>query len=209
MILKVGLTGGIACGKSTVANTFSALGCVTIDADEIVAKLYRCGGAGHAALVEAYGSGILAEDGEIDRKKLSDAAFADTNASKKLNSLIHPLVRDEEERIIAAEQERFPDRDRIFITEATLLLEAGGKERYDKIVVVDVQPQLQIERGVSRGLTKAEVERRMKYQMTREERLRHADYVIDNGGDRRDLEIATHEVYEKLRNDLEEKKKRR
>ena len=206
MILRVGLTGGIASGKSTIARTFSALGCVVIDADEIVARLYRPGGAGYDVLVEEYGRGILLEDGEIDRKKLADAAFSDTTASKKLNSLIHPLVREEEERVIASERDRFPERDRIFITEATLLLEAGGKERYDKIVVFDVDPHVQTARAVGRGMTRTEAERRMRYQMKRDERLGHADYVVDNSGDRRSAEIATHAVYEKLRADLAVKK---
>ena len=206
MILRVGLTGGIASGKSTISRTFTALGCVTIDADEIVTRLYRSGGAGYNVLVQEYGRGILSAEGEIDRKKLADAAFSDTNAAKKLNSLIHPLVRDEEERVIEAERARFPDRDRIFITEATLLLEAGGRARYDKVVVVDADPAVQIDRAIGRGMTRAEAERRMKYQMTREERLQHADYVVDNSGNRRSAELATHGVYEKLRADLEAKK---
>ncbi|HVS31948.1 MAG TPA: dephospho-CoA kinase [Thermoanaerobaculia bacterium] len=208
MILRVGLTGGIACGKSTISRIFAGLGCVTIDADDIVTRIYRRGGAGHEALVREYGPGILEPDGEIDRKKLADVAFGDANAARKLNSLIHPLVLEEEERCIRAEERRFPDRDRIFITEATLLLEAGGKERYDCIVVVDVDPAVQIQRAVSRGMTKGEVQRRIKHQMSREERLRNAHYVIDNNGDRRSAEVATHAVYEKLCAELQRKKER-
>jgi dephospho-CoA kinase len=205
VILRVGLTGGIASGKSTITRYLAALGCVTIDADEIVARLYRRGGAGHQALVAEYGREILREDGEIDRKKLADIAFADTNAVKKLNALIHPLVAEEEQRIIEAESARFPDRDRIFVVEATLLLEAGGKERYDRIVVVDLDPKTQIERAVARGMTRSEAERRMRHQMSREDRLALADYVINNG-DRRTAEIDTYRVYEKLRADLQAKK---
>lgn len=209
MILRVGLTGGIASGKSTITRILAGLGCVTIDADEIVARLYRRGGAGHQALVGQYGPGILREDGEIDRKKLADIAFADTNAIKKLNALIHPLVIAEEQRIIEAESARFPDRDRIFVVEATLLLETGGQNRYDKIVVVDADPETQIRRAVERGMTRAEAERRMRHQMPRQERLKAADYVIDNSGDRRSAEIETHRVYEKLREDLQAKKRAR
>ena len=208
MILRVGLTGGIASGKSSISRIFAGLGCVTIDADEIVARIYRRGGSGHEALVREYGRDILDADGEIDRQKLADKAFADTNAAKKLNSLIHPLVLEEEERLISAEERRFPERDRIFITEATLLLEAGGKGRYDRIVVVDIDPETQLQRAVSRGMTKREAQRRMKHQMSREERLTHADYVIDNCGDRRNAEVATHAVYDKLRADLSKKKER-
>lgn len=202
MILRVGLTGGIATGKSTVARTLAGLGCVTIDADAVVARLYRPGQAGHEAIVRKYGREILLPDGEINRRKLADIAFASTETTKELNALIHPLVLDEEKRIIGAEAQRFPDRDRIVIAEATLLLETGGKQRYDKIVVVDTDLKVQVERGVARGMAKHDVERRIAQQMSREERIALADYVIENTGDQRALEIETHRVYEKLRQDL-------
>ena len=207
MILRVGLTGGIASGKSTISRMFGALGCVTIDADDIVARLYRSGGHGFNAIVKEYGRDVLDAQGEIDRKKLADVAFKDATSAAKLNALIHPLVRDEEEQCVRRESDRFPNRDRIFVTEATLLLEAGGKDRYDRIVVIDVKPEVQLERAVSRGMTRAEAQRRMKHQMSREERLAGADYVIDNSGDRHAAEVATYEVYEMLRADLAQKKK--
>jgi dephospho-CoA kinase len=199
VILKVGLTGGIASGKSTVARTLAGLGCVAIDADAVVARLYRPGQAGHEALVHHYGRDILRPDGEIDRPKLANIAFADSESTKKLNALIHPLVLEEEVRIIEAEKRRFPDRDRIVVIEATLLLESGGKQRYDKIVVVDTDPALQIERGVARGMQKSDVERRIAQQMPRAERLALADYVIKNDGDVRELEVETHRLYAKLK----------
>jgi dephospho-CoA kinase len=208
VILTVGLTGGLASGKSTIARTLAGLGAVTIDADAVVARLYRPGEAGHEALVRAYGREILLPNGEIDRAKLADVAFAGPEGVQRLNALIHPLVIDEERRMIEAEAERFPDRDRIVVNEATLLLEAGGRGRYDKIVVVDVPPEVQIERAMSRGMSRADAERRIARQIPRQERLRHADYVIDNGGDVRAGEVATHQVFEKLRRDLAEKRQK-
>ena len=207
MILRVGVTGGIASGKSTVTRLLNGLGCVTVDADEVVAKLYRPGGLGYQALIGKYGAGIIQPDGTIDRKRVADIAFATPKAAKELNALIHPLVLAEEERIIQGEASRFPDRDRIFVVEATLLLESGGRDRYDRIIVVDLAPETQIERAVARGMAREEAVRRMAHQMKREERLAAADYVIDNSGDRRVAEIAIHGVYDKLREDMATKKK--
>jgi dephospho-CoA kinase len=207
VILHVGLTGGIGSGKSTVLRIFAGLGCITVDADAVVATLYRPGNAGHEAIVRTYGPSVLAEDGEIDRKKLSAIAFANSEEARRLNALIHPIVIAEESRIAIEEAERFPDEDRIFVVEATLLLEAGGKQRYDRIVVVDVEPEVQIARAVARGMDRVEVERRIANQLPREERLRHADYVIDNSGDEAAVEIETRRVYDLLLEDLARKKK--
>lgn len=201
MILRVGLTGGIASGKSTIMRHFASLGCVSVDADAVVAKLYRPGNAGHEAIVRTYGPEVLLPNGEIDRKKLADIAFANAAEAQKLNALIHPIVIAEEERMMDAH-----DGDAIYIVEATLLLESGGRRRYDRIVVVDVPPDMQLERAVGRGMTREEAARRIAHQMPREERLRQADYVIDNSGDERAAEKETRRVYELLRRDLETKK---
>ena len=202
MILRVGLTGGIASGKSTIMRHFASLGCVTVDADAVVAKLYRPGNAGHDAIERTYGREVLLPDGEIDRKKLADIAFANAAEAQKLNALIHPIVIAEEERMM---REHAGD-DAIYIVEATLLLEAGGKQRYDKIVVVDVPPDVQLARAAGRGMTREEAARRIAHQMPREERLRQADYVIDNSGDPREAEVETHRVFGMLQRDLARKK---
>ncbi|HYM62526.1 MAG TPA: dephospho-CoA kinase [Thermoanaerobaculia bacterium] len=206
MILRVGLTGGISSGKSTIARTLADLGCLTIDADQIVAALYRPGALGHEALVRKYGAAILLPDGEIDRRKLAGIAFATAGSAAELNALIHPLVIEEEARLIGEEEARQPDRDRIAVVEATLLLEAGGRSRYDRIVVVDLVPQKQIERAVARGMDRDDLLRRIANQLPREERLRAADYIIDNNPGQRIAEIETRRLYEKLLVDLGKKK---
>jgi dephospho-CoA kinase len=198
-LLRVGLTGGIASGKSTVRELLAALGCHTIDADRLVAELYEPGRAGHAALVETYGGQILREDGTVDRAKLADIAFSGPSEAKKLNALIHPIVIAETEERLA----RFGEG--VAVVEATLMIESGGRRRYDRLVIVDVDPEVQVERGIARGLTREEVLRRIANQIPREERLRHADYVIDNSGDREHLERETRRVYDLLRADLEGK----
>lgn len=196
MILRVGLTGGIASGKSTIREIFAKLGAVTIDADKLVAELYRPGAAGHDALVRTYGRELLRPDGEIDREKLAAIAFRSAEDAQKLNRLIHPLVLDEADRRIAG------ITDGIVIVEATLLIESGAVPRYDKLVVVDVDPATQVARGIARGMSREELARRIANQMPREERLRHADYVIENGGDLAAAERRTREVYRLLTEDL-------
>jgi dephospho-CoA kinase len=202
MILRTGLTGGLASGKSTIARFFAALGCLVIDADQIVARLYQPGQAGHTALIATYGDGILLADGSIDRRKLADIAFVNDASANQLNALIHPMVAAQENALIAAEEERAAV-DRIVIVEATLLLEAGGKDRYDRIVVVDVDPETQLARAVARGMARDDAERRIAHQMPRQERLRYADYVIDNRGDLAAAEVETKRVFDALRHDME------
>lgn len=195
------MTGGIASGKSTVRALFERLGCHTIDADELVAELYEPGGAGHGALRATYGDRVLREDGTVDRVKLAAIAFSGPEEARKLNGLIHPIViRTTEERIEAFAR---AGGDGIAVVEATLMIESGGRERYHRIIVVDVEPAVQIARGVARGLTRDEVLRRIANQIAREERLRQADYVIDNSGDTESLSRETRRVHGLLLADLE------
>ncbi len=201
MILKVGLTGGIASGKSTISRLFERHGCVVIDADRLVSDLYRPGQPGHAAIVREYGSGILDAGGNIDRAHLSEVAFQDQASIARLNSLIHPLVIAEEARRAGAAESESP-AGVIYVVEATLLLEAGGRTRYDRIVVVDLPPELQLERAIARGMREEDVLRRMSHQMPREERLRHADFILDNRGSLDDAERQVEEIMKRLRVDL-------
>jgi dephospho-CoA kinase len=205
MILRVGLTGGIASGKSTAREIFGTLGCHVLDADRLVADLYQPGWPGHTALVATYGTQILREDQTVDRAALANLAFASPDAARQLNALIHPLVVQHTNELLAEYEETHGDQ--IVVVEATLLIEADGRRRYDRIVVVDVVPETQIARGVSRGLAREEVQRRIANQMAREERLGHADYIIDNNGDRAALEGEVARVVASLLEDLAEKKK--
>ena len=207
VILRVGLTGGIASGKSTIRELFAKFGCIAIDADALVAELYRPGAAGHEALVRTYGSEILRADGGIDREKLAAVAFRNAEEAQKLNRLIHPIVLDAaEQRMSVIERENAVlQGGAIVIVEATLLIEAGAVPRYDRLVVVDVDRETQIERAAARGMSRDEVLRRIANQLSREERLRHADYVIDNNGSLATAEERTRTVYEHLREDLAKK----
>ena len=201
MILRVGLTGGIASGKSSVGKMFARLGATVIDADRVVAELYRQGDPGYQAIVRRYGREVLRPDGEIDRPKLSALALQTKESAAELNALIHPLVIAQEARMIDA-MERESNEDRIVIVEATLLLESGGKDRYHRIVVVDVNPETQLARAEARGLDRAEAARRMARQMSRAERLSQADYVIDNSGSLEETESETRAVFASLERDF-------
>lgn len=200
MILRVGLTGGIGAGKSTAAQMFAQLGSRVIDADRIVSRLYEKGAAGYDTILENYGPSVLGESGEIDRKRLSDAALGSAEGASRLNALIHPLVLAEQKRLLDLIEAE--GRDQIVIVEATLLLESGGRNRFDRIIVVDVPTEIQIERAVSRGMDRAEVERRMSRQMPREERLNLSDYVISNMRTQADLRREVEATYRKLEADL-------
>lgn len=202
MILRVGLTGGIASGKSTIGHMLGELGCAVFDADAIVSRLYLPGAAGHKAVLEAYGAAILLPTGEIDKARLASIAFATSESAQRLNALIHPLVIAEEAAMMRNLEPNAPPDGRIAVVEATLLLESGGRERYEKIVVVDVEPEVQIERAVARGMAREDVMRRLAHQMSRIERLRKADYVIDNGSDLEKTAAETRRVHGHLRADL-------
>lgn len=200
MILKVGLTGGIASGKSTVARLLAGKGCFVVDADRIVHDLYRPGAAGYDALLAIYGDEILANDGTIDRRRLSELALSTAEGASKLNGTIHPLVIEEQRRMF--EELAATGEDRIGVVEATLLIESGGRQRFDRIIVVDVDPDVQLQRGRTRGMDETEVRRRIARQISREERLRAADYVVPNNGDLDELARNVDAVYELLTVDL-------
>lgn len=206
MILKVGLTGGIASGKSTIACLFRELGCFVVDADQVVRELYAPGEAGHRAIVQQYGERILDANGQIDRVQLSQRALGDASGANALNSLIHPLVMRRVEQIVMDEERRIGGGDMIAVVEATLLLEAGGKKTFDWMIVVDVDPRVQVERAIGRGMRREETERRMARQMSRKARLGNADYVISNDGGLEAAAAETRKVFAELQRDLARRK---
>jgi dephospho-CoA kinase len=177
----VGLTGGIGAGKSTVATILSELGARVIDADRIGHEVYRPGTEGHRRVVAAFGPGVVAADGTIDRRALGAIVFADQAALGRLNAIVHPLLAAEVGRRIAAAR---ADRGGApIVIEAAILLEAGWQALVDRIWVVSTEREHAIARVVaSRGLTRAEVERRLDAQMPDAKRCSAADVVIWNDG---------------------------
>jgi len=201
MPIKIGLTGGVACGKSTVAKMFAELGARVIDADKIVHELYRKGEPVHDELVKRFGKDILGADGEIDRRRLAAMAF-EGGRVQELNSIVHPAVGVRQQQWLQEVAAGQPDA--IAVVEATLTLEAGGKARFDKIVVVTCLPDQKIARyanraGIAEAEARAEVERRSKAQWSDEEKARLADYVIDNSGALDQTRRQVERIYTELR----------
>ncbi|MFI1352096.1 dephospho-CoA kinase [Streptomyces sp. NPDC020898] len=175
-MLTVGLTGGIGAGKSEVSRLFVARGAVLIDADRIAREVVAPGTEGLAAVVDAFGTEVLAEDGGLDRPKLGSIVFADPQKLAVLNSIVHPLVGVRSRALEAAAAE-----DAVVIHDVPLLAENGLKSLYDLVIVVDASLETQLDRLVRlRGMTEQDARARMAAQATREKRLEIADVVIDN-----------------------------
>ena len=193
----VGLTGGIGSGKSTVAAILAGLGARVIDADRIGHDVYRPGTEGFRHVVEAFGSGVVAADGTIDRRALGAIVFADPAALVRLNGLVHPLIAEELARSIAAV--RADGFAGPIVIEAAVLLEAGWRGLVDRLWVVSVSRETAIARvAVSRGLGRAEVERRLDAQMPDAGRRRVADLVIDNDGTPAELRAEVEKAWRAL-----------
>lgn len=175
---RIGLTGGIGSGKSTVAALYAELGAHVIDADELAREVVRPGSDGLAALVEVFGVRVLADDGSLDRAGLAEIVFRDPEARQQLNAITHPRIAARTAELIAA----LPD-DGVLIHDVPLLVELGMQAAYDLVVVVDAPDEVRLRRLVDRGLTEADAQSRIAAQAPREQRLAVADIVIDNSGD--------------------------
>jgi dephospho-CoA kinase len=175
---RLGLTGGIGSGKSTVARMLAERGAVVVDADQIARELVEPGGAALAELVTEFGPRILQADGSLSRGELAALAFSDPRATERLNAIMHPLIRAEAQRRINEEPQA-----EVVVYDMPLLVETGQADLVDLVVVVDVPEAVQLDRAVRlRGLDEADVQRRMSVQASREDRLARADVVIDNSG---------------------------
>jgi dephospho-CoA kinase len=200
--LDVGLTGGIACGKSLVLEIFQSLGCHTFDADAIYHDLISAGRALHNKLVREFGERILTPSGEIDRSALGKIVFNDAKAMEQLNGIAHPAVVKEQNRLkknIIKKLKKQGIDQAVLMTSAALMIEAGTYTRYDRIVVVSCKPEVQTTRLVnSRSLSVQEAQKRLASQMPVVEKETFADYVIENNGTVESLIRRVEEVYHLL-----------
>jgi dephospho-CoA kinase len=183
-MLKVGLTGGIASGKSVVAEMFAALGARVIQADQIAHQLMQPGQSVYKEVVHHFGAGILNADATVNRAKLAEAAFGGSRI-QELNHIVHPAVLQRQEQWMNEIGQVEPQA--IAIVEAALILEAGAARQFDRLIVVSCRPEQRIERWAKRvkvneETARAEVTRRMSAQWPDADKLKAADYVIDNAG---------------------------
>lgn len=175
--LRIGLTGGIASGKSTVAQRFLELGVPVIDADEAARTVVQPGQPGLAQVIERFGAGVLAADGQLDRRTLRNLIFADPALRGSLESILHPLIRTEMERLAAAADGPY------LVLDIPLLVEGAGRNHVDRILVVDVDEGVQLQRVMARdSATENQARAILAAQASRATRLRAADDILDNSG---------------------------
>ena len=176
-MLRIGLTGGIGSGKSTVSRLLGEHGAVVVDADVIAREVVAPGTPGLAAIVEAFGPTVLASDGSLDRPGLAAVVFAEPEARRRLDGIVHPLVRAR-----AGELEAAAPADAVVVHDVPLLAETGQGSSYDLVVVVEADPAVRVARLVQRGLTADDARARIAVQATDEQRRAIADVVLDNSG---------------------------
>jgi len=197
-MLRVGLTGGLASGKSFVARELAELGCLVIHADELGHRVLDPGGESYDAVVAEFGREILNSDGTINRRTLAGLVFNRPERLEKLNSLVHPPVRARTERLIDEFAARHPNG--IAVIEAAILIETGSSRKYDRLIVAVCSEEQQIERAMARDhLTRGEVLDRLSRQMPLAEKVKYADYVIDTSGTKEHTIEQTRKVFEALR----------
>ena len=210
-MLKVGLTGGISSGKSVVGEMFAALGVAVIDADHIAHALMQPGQPVYAEIVRHFGVGILNPDGAVSRSKLAEAAFGAPNQKagsrvQELNRIVHPAVIKGQEEWMTEIGQKQPHG--IAMVEAALIAEAGVTKRFDRLIIVTCRPEQRFQRWaklreVDQEAAAREVTRRMAAQLPDEEKIKLADYVIDNSGSLDNTHKQVREVYEELRRQAE------
>jgi dephospho-CoA kinase len=193
-VVLIGLTGGIGSGKSTVSALLAERGALVIDADAITRELQQPGTEVFTAMCERFGPGIVAADGALDRQAVADIVFNDADALKDLGAIVHPAVGAE----IAARLEAAAGTDQVVVLDIPLLIESG-RDDLAALVVVDVDPEIAVERLVQqRGMREDDARARMANQASREDRLARADVVLDNSGTLEDLAAQVDAAWPRL-----------
>jgi len=196
-MLRIGLTGSIGVGKSFVASVFGELGCHVLDADDTAREVVEQGTPGLKDIVEAFGEDVLQPDGALDRKQLAAIVFGDETKRLQLNAILHPRIMERQDEILRRWESEDPNG--VGIVDAALMIESGGYERFDKLIVVHCRPEVQLERVMLRNsLTRDEAQKRIDSQMSQEEKQRFGDFLIDTSDGFEPTRQRTREVYDQL-----------
>jgi len=195
---KIGLTGSIAVGKSAVCDVFRELGCHVIDADQIARDVVKFGTPGLQMIVENFSESVLQADGTLDRAKLGAIVFSDKSKRLLLNSIVHPLVFEAQNTWLRDRETEDPEG--IAIVDAALMIESGGYKRFNKLIVVWCEPDMQLRRLTSRdGLSEENARQRIASQMPQDEKKSYADFLIDTSKGLEDTRLQVVKIYEKLK----------
>lgn len=197
-MLRVGLTGSIGVGKSFVAGVFAELGCHVVDADETARAVVLPDSPGLGNVVSEFGNAFLQADGTLDRGKLGALIFADAEKRQRLNSILHPYIIAEQDKLLRRWE--LQDPTGIGMVDAALMIESGGSKRFDKLIVVHCRHEVQIARLMARNsLTREQAEERVAAQMSQQEKRAFADYLIDTSDGFESARRRTEEVFAELK----------
>jgi len=197
-MLKVGLTGSIAVGKSFVLEVFRELGCAVLDADKTAREVVEPGLPAFDEVVQTFGKEVVTADGSLDRPKLGAIVFNDAAKRELLNAIVHPRVIEAQDRWLQAAEKDQPHG--IAVVDAALMIESGGYKRFDKLIVVWCDPAVQLERLIRRNsLDEAEAKKRIAAQMSQEEKKGFADFLIDTSTEREETRQQTVEIFNRLK----------
>src|SRR6266850_2657717 len=193
-MLRVGLTGSIGVGKSFVSSVLAELGCHVIDADQTAREVVEPGSAGLRAIATAFGQEVIRENGTLEREKLGAQIFADEDKRTLLNAILHPYIISRQDELLREREAQDPNG--IAVVDAALMIESGGYQRFDKLIVVHCRPEIQLERVMARNnLSRDEAAKRINAQMSQDEKKKFADYLIDTSDGFEATRKRTEEVY--------------
>jgi len=196
-MLRVGLTGSIAVGKSYVASILSELGCHVLDADHTAREVVVPGAHGLRAIAQAFGNEVIHDDGTLDRQRLAALVFSDEKKRQLLNAILHPFIIAEQDAVMRQWEKEDPDG--VGVVDAALMIESGGYKRFDKLIVVHCSPEVQLERLMKRdGLSLEQATQRINSQLSQAEKRKFADYLIDTSDGFDPTRERTEKVYKEL-----------
>lgn len=197
-MIKIGLTGGIATGKSYILKVLGELGCEVTDADRVAHEVMEPGRPAFDEIVAHFGPGVVGGDGRLDRVRIGEIVFADPAERERLNAIVHPRVYEAQFRWFAEIEKRDPDA--IAVVDAALMIETGSFRRFDKLIVAWCRPELQLQRLIERNsLTEEQARARIDAQMPSSEKLKYADYAIDTSNGFEDTRRQVEAVHAELR----------